>query len=471
MKETMEITGDPEPANPGPESQAMAGPAISKSASPAPKAGKKSKPSKGKKSDTMEKPTGSTTPVEKSDEASLQTLAAETGKPHPENTPRETTGRKTQPQPKGSVVDDSERGLSEIGSEQKSDKPAADATEGWENIGNLVVDPEMSPRAQLDEEYNANLQDRIEAGDRTPKIQVTRPDLKVTSGGHRYKALMAIAEKVRRGQLKAASLGYPMNAEGTMIRVRYDVIPDGVDPMIYCYRQNTTHGLRPSAEDTKRVVEAYYRKKPGRPAKFFAEQLQISQKAAEHYVRGARDVWNKERDWLIRELHKAGLTQQKIAETLEKKWPGSKVSQTLVSQMLSQTSTERQGMKGSRVRKENKPTPISKRGQSSHAGNVGEAEHTARETSIPSIDHSEELTEVPPGFSWGMDRRHYGRPGESFEIRINGLRSLRADQYEAINEAIDRVQKICKEIQDELNKVKVQQLLGEAPETREPQTA
>jgi len=273
------------------------------------------------------------------------------------------------------------------------------------------------------------------------------------------------------GELKADSLGYPMNSDGTMIRVRYDVIPDGVDPMIYCYRQNTKHGLRPSAEDTKRVVEAYYESHPGCPARFFAEQLQISQKAAEKYVRCARVVWRKERDRLIRELSKAGHTQQGIAKRLQEKWPDSQVSQALVSQVLSQTSTERQVNKVSRPRGGIKPTSVPKDGQSSEGGNVREVERIAPETSTQSVDHPEKLSTAPSAFSFIMTRRGCGQPDESFEFQINELGSLRPDQYEAINYAVGQLEKICKEIENEPNEAKVQHLSGESAEEHQPSAA
>src|SRR5208283_4649332 len=174
-------------------------------------------------------------------------------------------------EPKSPGVDESQQCLSEIGIEQKSDNPAEHAEEGWENIEDLVLDPGMFPRAELNVEHVTHLQERIEAGDHIPTIGVTRPDLKIITGAHRHEALKLVSKKVRMGQLKTDSLGYPMNAEGTKIRLRYVVIPDGVDAMIYCYQQNTTHGLRPSPSDTKRVVESYYRTHQGCSAQFFAE--------------------------------------------------------------------------------------------------------------------------------------------------------------------------------------------------------
>ena len=103
------------------------------------------------------------------------------------------------PEPKAALIEESGHDLSEIVSKQKSDDRAADAMEGWENIEDLSLDLQMFPRVQLNAEYVTHLQDRIEAGDRIPTITVTKPDLKVTSGAHRHKALKLISEKVRMG--------------------------------------------------------------------------------------------------------------------------------------------------------------------------------------------------------------------------------------------------------------------------------
>ena len=373
-------------------------------------------------------------------------------------------------EPKGPVGVESEEDLSKNVGMRKVDKLAPDLREGWERIEGLSIDPDMQARAGLNKSYIAELVERVEAGDQIPLIDVIKQDRKVSSGVHRLKALMAVTEKVQAGQIQVDALGYPVSSDGLRICVRYDEIPEGVDPMIHCYRQNTTHGLRPSPEDTKWVIEAYYKKDPGCPAAFFAEELRIGIKAAESYVRSAREAWKKEREHHIKELRKAGLTQQQIAEGLQKKWPHAPISQALISKVLSETGNKSKGDTRRTTSREGSPSNVSNMARSGRTSRSQQPEHfSVPEPSTPAPEHLGETANAPSAFRWGMSNPCFRGPDESYEIWINGLGTLTAEQYQVLRDALGQVERICGEIEAGLNKVKIEQILGEPAEISDPE--
>lgn len=245
----------------------------------------------------------------------------------------------------GSIVVENEETFSEPepadasqshNSEEVSEKKDSETCD----INQVIVDESYLGRNSKISELIDDYEQAYLSGKKFPPIKLERKTKKIVDGHHRYAALIRINKKCEQGKLNREDLSHIFNGE--FIKVQYVHIPEELEPCFFTLGFNTTHGRKVSMDDIKTAVKVQFEKRPGYAVKELSKFLGVSEQTARKYAENVlHERKEKIKEYVI-EASKQGKIQEEIEKELHEMFPGaSGISQSTISKILSENSTNR----------------------------------------------------------------------------------------------------------------------------------